>query len=56
MTRLIFIRRAATVPLRTPLDILLRLEICPASISIVSMDQYGPRVLCINNMEEISDY
>jgi hypothetical protein len=39
-----------------PLDLLLRLEVSPASISVVAMEQYGPRVLCINNTEEIGEY
>jgi probable phosphoglycerate mutase len=38
-----------------PLDLVLRLEISPASISVVAMEQDGPRVLCINNTEEIDD-
>jgi probable phosphoglycerate mutase len=49
------IRGALTHCLGIPLDLVLRLEISPASISIVAMQQYGPRVLCINNTEEISD-
>jgi broad specificity phosphatase PhoE len=31
-----------------PLDLMLRIEISPASISIVSLDDYGPRILCVN--------
>jgi broad specificity phosphatase PhoE len=38
-----------------PLDLVLRLEISPASISVVAMEQDGPRVLCINNTEQIDD-
>jgi len=38
-----------------PLDLVLRLEIDPASISMVAMEQYGPRVLCINHTDEIGD-
>lgn len=49
------IRGALAHCLGMPLDLVLRLEISPASISMVAMEQYGPRVLCINNTEEISD-
>jgi len=49
------IRGALAHCLGMPLDLVLRLEVSPASISIVAMQQYGPRVLCINNTEEISD-
>lgn len=49
------IRGALAHCLGMPLDLVLRLEVSPASISIVAMQEYGPRVLCINNTEEISD-
>jgi broad specificity phosphatase PhoE len=49
------VRGALAHCLGMPLDLVLRLEVSPASISIVAMQQYGPRVLCINNTEEISD-
>jgi broad specificity phosphatase PhoE len=49
------IRGALAHCLGMPLDLLLRLEISPASISIVAMEQYGPRVLCINNTEGTGD-
>ena len=49
------IRGALAHCLGMPLDLLLRLEISPASISMVAMEQYGPRVLCINNTEAIRD-
>jgi probable phosphoglycerate mutase len=49
------IRGALAHCLGMPLDLVLRLEISPASISMVAMEQYGPRVLCINNTEEIGD-
>jgi hypothetical protein len=39
-----------------PLDFLLRLDVSPASISIVALEQCGPRVLCVNNTEQLSDY
>jgi broad specificity phosphatase PhoE len=47
------IRGALAHCLGMPLDLVLRLEISPASISMVVMDQYGPRVLCVNNTEAI---
>jgi broad specificity phosphatase PhoE len=49
------IRGALAHCLGMPLDLMLRLEISPASISVVAMEQDGPRVLCINNTEEIGD-
>jgi broad specificity phosphatase PhoE len=49
------IRGALAHCLGMPLDFVLRLEISPASISMVVIDQYGPRVLCINNTEAIDD-
>jgi broad specificity phosphatase PhoE len=49
------IRVALAHCLGMPLDLLLRLEVSPASISIVAMERYGPRVLCINNMGELGD-
>jgi len=42
------IRAALAHCLGMPLDFLLRLDVSPASISIVAMEQYGPRVLCVN--------
>ena len=49
------IRGALAHCLGMPLDLVLRLEISPASISMVVMDQYGPRVLCVNNTEATGD-
>ena len=49
------IRGALAHCLGMPLDLMLRLEISPASISMVVIDQYGPRVLCVNNTEAIGD-
>lgn len=49
------IRGALAHCLGMPLDLLLRLEVSPASVSMVAMEEYGPRVLCINNTEAISD-
>jgi broad specificity phosphatase PhoE len=49
------IRGALAHCLGMPLDLVLRLEISPASISMVVMDQCGPRVLCVNNTEATGD-
>jgi broad specificity phosphatase PhoE len=49
------IRVALAHCLGMPLDLLLRLEVSPASISIVAMERYWRRVLCINNMGELGD-
>lgn len=49
------IRGALAHCLGMPLDLVLRLAISPASISMVAMEQDGPRVLCINKTEEIGD-
>lgn len=35
-----------------PLDFLLRIEISPASVSIISVNDWGPRILCVNNTGE----
>ncbi len=32
-----------------PLDFMLRIEISPASISIVLLEEWGPRILCVNH-------
>ncbi|HEX2244236.1 MAG TPA: histidine phosphatase family protein [Gammaproteobacteria bacterium] len=49
------IRGALAHCLGMPLDFVLRLEISPASISMVAMEQDGPRVLCINATEEFGE-
>jgi probable phosphoglycerate mutase len=36
-----------------PLDFMLRLEISPASVSILQVSPYGPRILCINSTGEL---
>ena len=38
-----------------PLDFILRLEIAPASVSMVELDQAGPRVTCIGCDGELPD-
>lgn len=37
-----------------PLDFIPRLEISPASVSIISINDYGPKILCTNNLGTIS--
>jgi broad specificity phosphatase PhoE len=49
------IRAALAHCLGMPLDLLLRLDISPASISMVVMEPCGPRVLCVNNTEGDDD-
>jgi broad specificity phosphatase PhoE len=50
------IRGALAHCLGMPLDLLLRVEVSPASISVVAFEQHGPRVLCVNNTDEIGEY
>ncbi len=42
------IRCAIAYFLGIPLDFFLRIEIDPASVSIIELDDYGPRVRCVN--------
>ena len=43
------IKGALTYYLGMPLDVFLRLEISPASVSIVALNEFGPRVLRVND-------
>jgi probable phosphoglycerate mutase len=45
------IRAALVYYLGLPLDMMLRLELNPASISIVEIQRYGPIIRCVNNTE-----
>lgn len=36
-----------------PLDLMLRIEISPASVSVVSIGDFGPRILCVNHTGEL---
>jgi broad specificity phosphatase PhoE len=36
-----------------PLDLMLRIEISPASVSVVELDDWAPRILCINETGDI---
>jgi len=47
------IRAALTHFLGVPLDLALRLEIDPASVSVVQLADWGARVLCVNNTGEV---
>lgn len=47
------IRAALAYYLGSPLDLMLRLDIHPASISIVEIDKGDPIVRCINNTEAV---
>jgi broad specificity phosphatase PhoE len=47
------IRAALVYYLGLPLDMMLRLEISPASVSIVDIEKYGPVIRCINNTEPL---
>lgn len=47
------IRAALAYYLGSPLDLMLRLDIHPASISIVEIDQVEPIIRCINNTEAL---
>ncbi len=39
-----------------PLDFLLRLEISLVSVSVLSIGDYGPKVLCMNSLGEVPDF
>jgi probable phosphomutase (TIGR03848 family) len=47
------IRAAIACYAGIPLDLMLRLEISPASVSVVSLDVYGPRILCVNHVGKL---
>jgi broad specificity phosphatase PhoE len=47
------IRAALAYFLGVPIDLSLRLEVSPASITIVALDQDGPSVRCVNNTEAL---
>jgi len=42
------IRAALAYYLGSPLDFMLRLEIAPASLSTISLEAEGPKILCVN--------
>ncbi len=47
------IKTAIAHYLGIPLDYILRFTIDPASVSVISVEDYGPRILCINNTDEV---
>jgi len=47
------LRAAIACFLGIPLDLLLRFEIAPASVSVLHFDDWGARVMCLNATEEI---
>ena len=46
------IRAALLHALGVPMDLFLRLEISPASVSVLTLDEWGPRVLGVNHTGE----
>jgi probable phosphoglycerate mutase len=48
------IKSAVAYYMGVPLDLFHRIEISPASISIVTVADYGPQVLCINHTGELA--
>ncbi len=47
------LRAAVAHFLGIPLDLMLRFEIATASLSVVEVGGWGPRVLCVNRTEEV---
>jgi len=43
------IRAALAYYLGVPIDLFLRIEVAPASVSVLAIDGWGPRVLCLNH-------
>jgi probable phosphoglycerate mutase len=39
-----------------PLDFLLRIEISLASVSVLAINDHGPKLLCVNSLGEIPDF
>lgn len=46
------IKSALAYYLGVPLDLFQRIEISPASVSVVELNEWGPRVLCVNGAGE----
>lgn len=53
ITHAAVIRAALAYYLAFPLDCMLRLEISPASISIVELHNHGPMIACVNFTEDL---
>ena len=47
------IRAALAYYLGSPLDLMLRLEISPASVSIIEIERHGPSIRCVNQTESM---
>jgi probable phosphoglycerate mutase len=47
------IRTALAYYLSVPLDFMLRLEISPASVSMIAIDAEGPKILCVNQKARV---
>jgi broad specificity phosphatase PhoE len=47
------LRAALTHYLGIPFDLALRMEVSPASVSVIQLENWGPRVLCISQTGEI---
>jgi probable phosphomutase (TIGR03848 family) len=45
------IKAVLTYYLGVPLDLAQRLEVSPASVSVLALEEWGPRVLCVNSVE-----
>jgi probable phosphoglycerate mutase len=49
------IKAALAYALGVPLDLFQRIEVSPASVSVVQIAAYGPWVLCVNNAGELAE-
>ena len=49
------IKAAIAYALGVPLDLFQRIEISPASVSVVQIESYGPWVLCVNNVADVAE-
>lgn len=49
------IKAAVAYCLGVPLDMFQRIEISPASVSLVGLTDYGPSVLCVNNTNGLGE-
>jgi probable phosphomutase (TIGR03848 family) len=50
------LRALLTYFLGMPLDLIQRIELAPASVSILDLADYGARVLCLNYLGSLSEY
>lgn len=49
------IKGALAYYLGVPLDLFLRIEISPASVSVIALDEYGPHILRVNDTGALED-